>query len=249
MTYSLRVEDVRRSYRGRQVLKSAGLWIRPGCITTLMGRNGCGKTTLVEIAVGWRRGDRGVVIVGNRRLTNPKLATLAQHGVFYLPQHSWLCPSQSVGVHFDAVRYHIKNAATDEAIDRLDLATMLDRLPHQLSGGQRRRVELGLAIARRPTCLLADEPFLGIAPQDADLICSILREFAESGCGVLVTGHEVPLLVELAQFVIWVSGGTTYDLGSTAEAVEHRQFVREYLGPRNEVVPPQTPWVHRNGEL
>lgn len=231
MSYVFRVEDVRRSYHGRQVLSCAGLWVRSGCITSLMGLNGSGKTTLVEIAVGWRRGDRGVVIVDGDRLTSPDLATLARRGIFYLPQRSWLSPIQTVRTHFDALSFHIKYAATHETIDRLELEPYLDYRPHELSGGERRRVELGLAVARRPTCLIADEPFLGIAPQDAEVVAAVFRELSESGCGVLVTGHEVTQLLDIADHVIWISAGTTHDLGSPTHAVEHRQFAREYLGP------------------
>jgi ABC-type multidrug transport system ATPase subunit len=231
VSYLFTATDIRKRYGGRQVLLSAGLWVRAGSISVLLGRNGGGKTTLVELALGWRRGESGVVTVGPERLVRPSLAHLARRGVFYLPQQSWLSPVHAVRTHFDAVAHVASRDSADNAIERMRVGEFLDRQVNQLSGGERRRVELALAVARRPTCLIADEPFLGIAPQDAELVGSIFREMAAAGCGVFVTGHEVATLLDLADYVIWLIGGTTHDLGTVEAALAHRQFAREYLGP------------------
>lgn len=231
MSYVFTATDIRKRYGGRQVLQSGGLWVRPGSISVLLGRNGGGKTTLVEIALGWRRGEAGVVTVGQERLVRPSLAHLARRGVFYLPQQTWLSPVHPVRTHFAAVAKAASQESVEAAIERLRVGEFLDRQANAMSGGERRRVELALAVARQPRCLIADEPFLGIGPQDAELVGSIFREMAAAGCGVFVTGHEVPTLLDLADYVIWLAGGTTHDLGTVENALAHRQFAREYLGP------------------
>ena len=231
MSYVFTATDIGKRYGSRQVLQTAGLWVRPGSISVLLGRNGGGKTTLVEIALGWRRGEAGVVTVGEERLVGPSLAHLARRGVFYLPQQSWLSPVHAVRTHFAAVAKVASRESAEAAMERLQVGDFLDRQANALSGGERRRVELALAVARQPRCLIADEPFLGIAPQDAALVGSIFREMADAGCGVFVTGHEVPTLLDLADYVIWLAGGTTHDLGTVESALTHRQFAREYLGP------------------
>jgi ABC-type lipopolysaccharide export system ATPase subunit len=116
------------------------------------------------------------------------------------------------------------------AIRQFRLDSLTDRLPDMLSGGEVRRVELALAWLRNPLCLLADEPFMGIAPADAEEISHALRALARRGAAVVVSGHEVPLLLDLADEVVWVVAGTTHGLGSPAQAREHWQFRREYLG-------------------
>lgn len=241
MSYVFTATDITKQYGGRQVLQSAGLWVRAGSISVLLGRNGGGKTTLLEIALGWRRGEAGVVTVGAERLVGPSLAHLARRGVFYLSQQSWLSPVHTVRTHFAAVAQMASPESTDASIERLRVGEFLDRQPNELSGGERRRVELALAVARKPLCLMADEPFLGIAPQDAELVSSIFREMAVEGCGVFVTGHEVSTLLDLADYVIWLTGGTTHDLGTVDAALAHRQFAREYLGPANPTRPSGTP--------
>jgi ABC-type lipopolysaccharide export system ATPase subunit len=100
--------------------------------------------------------------------------------------------------------------------------------PTSLSGGELRRAELALALTRRPRCLLADEPFRGIAPVDHDLLSAILRGMATEGCAVVVTGHEVTSLLALAHHITWCTSGTTYELGTPEQALSHEAFRREY---------------------
>ena len=86
-------------------------------------------------------------------------------------------------------------------------------------------------LVRRPTCLLADEPYRGIAPKDAEDLTAIFAGLARDGVAVVVTGHEVHTLLDAADHISWCTSGTTYELGPPPIAVEHSQFRREYLGP------------------
>jgi ABC-type lipopolysaccharide export system ATPase subunit len=119
--------------------------------------------------------------------------------------------------------------------DRLFTASLLrrgllDRHPPSLSPGERRRTELALVLLRRPDCLLADEPFRGLAPYEAEVASAVLRRLSGDGCAVVVTGHEVPTLFGIAGRVVWRTDGTTRELGTPAAAVADWQFRREYLG-------------------
>ena len=118
-----------------------------------------------------------------------------------------------------------------EIVDRLGLRNLLDQTPPELSGGERRRAEIAVAWIRAPRCLLADEPFAGIHPSDLDILAGAFKELAREGCAVVITGHEVPQLLEIADDVVWMVAGTTHGLGSPEQAVRHEQFRREYLGP------------------
>jgi len=89
-----------------------------------------------------------------------------------------------------------------------------------------------LALARKPRCLVADEPLAGIEPWDQEALVGVLKGLAERGCAILVTGHDVNPLMALADDIIWMVGGTTHWLGSPESARAHYQFRREYLGPR-----------------
>ena len=117
-------------------------------------------------------------------------------------------------------------------MDLLGLTQVLDNGTEELSGGERRRGDLAAALIRRPRCLLADEPLTGIDPADGERVCAALRALAGQGAALVVTGHEVEVLLQLADHVVWMTAGTTHGLGSPEAARAHDQFRREYLGPR-----------------
>jgi lipopolysaccharide export system ATP-binding protein len=226
-----RADSIARRFGDRTVLNSATLWVRSGCVTSVMGRNGSGKSTLFRIAAGLQRADQGVILFNGRVYARPRLHELARHGLFYLPERGLLQRNLTVGAHLDAVTRCYGGAdRVDDTVAALDLGGLLDRMPDTLSGGERRRSELGLALVRKPLCLLADEPFMGMAPKDGELLAQGFRALARAGCAVAMSGHEVPLLLDHADEVVWLVAGTTHGLGSAADARRHWQFQREYLG-------------------
>jgi ABC-type multidrug transport system ATPase subunit len=226
----LAAESIGKSFGRRRVLSSASLWVHPGTVTALVGRNGEGKSTLFKIAAGLLRADFGMVRFEEERFTRTRLPDMARRGLFFLPERSLLCRSLTLRQHFRAIEHHFGNEHIEGTVELLKLGDLLDREAHRLSGGERRRAELAMAVARSPSCLLADEPFLGIVPKDAEFFAEILRGVAADGCAVAITGHEVPSLFATADHVVWMTAGTTHALGTPDQAREHHQFVREYLG-------------------
>ncbi len=229
-TEVLAADSVGRTFGRRRVLSAATLAVHAGEIATLLGRNGCGKTTLLRIMIGSTAADWGSVRWRGRYVARPRLHTFAAAGLFFLPERGLLSSLLTVGDHFDRLeeRFGVDSRA---AVAALGVDVFFDRQAVQLSTGERRRVEMALALARSPVCLVADEPFLGIAPRDAERIADALRSLAAAGCAVLATGHEVRLLLDLATSVTWMTGGTTHGLGAPAEALTHHSFRRDYLGP------------------
>ncbi len=227
----LAAETIGKSFGSRPILNSASLWLQAGTITVLVGRNGQGKSTLFKIACGLLRPDYGVVRFREERFTSARLPRMARRGLFFLPERSLLSHGFTLQAHLQAVAFHAGDRGTAAAVEWLDIGHLLDRYPHTLSGGERRRAELAMAVARRPDCLLADEPFLGIMPKDAEVLSDVFRRLAAEGCAIGISGHEVPTLFDLADDVAWMTAGTTHALGTPAQARVHDQFCREYLGP------------------
>jgi lipopolysaccharide export system ATP-binding protein len=225
----LRADSICRSFGDRAVLRSATLLARHSSITLLFGRNGSGKSTLLRVAAGLLQPDQGVVVFNGSVFTRPRLHVLGPAGLFFLPERDLLTRNRTVRQHLDAVTRRFGGSAAAH-VEMLRIGDLLDRMPDALSGGERRRAEVAIALTRRPTCLLADEPLMGIAPTDAELLCAALRQAADAGCAIAVSGHEVPSLLELADEVVWLTSGTTHSLGAPAAARRHWQFRQEYLG-------------------
>lgn len=234
--YLLRAEGIGKSFGRLTVLKSASLWARPGEVTTLMGRNGVGKTTLMRVAAGVLWPDHGFVRMGDYAAERPRLCRLAREGLFYIPQEQLLSSAFTVERHMRAVasRWAGKDGdeRVEEVVEELELETVRSQPVPQLSGGERMRASLALGLIRRPRCLLVDEPLTGLAPMDQARVGGILRRMAAGGTAVVASGHDVGELMALSDRIIWCVAGTTHGLGTPEEAARHPQFVREYLGPR-----------------
>lgn len=226
----LQADSIGKRFGRRTVLSASTLWAREGRIVALLGRNGSGKTTLLKIAAGWMAPDWGLVIYRGERASRARLWRLARHGLFYLPDRGLLSPAFTLRRHFDAVAHHAPEARVRDAVELLALADLLDRKRRTLSGGERRRAAVAVALARQPACLLADEPFHGIEPKDAEVLSDAFRSLARSGCAVVVTGHETPTLLDLADDVLWQTAGTTHALGPPGAALANDLFRRDYLG-------------------
>lgn len=220
-----------RSFGERKVLSSASLRAMTGQVRVILGRNGIGKSTLVKIAVGLLAPDTGMVRVRGTSLLRTSVPEIARRGVFYLPDHDLLLPRFTLREQMDFFSRRFAGRAVDDAASATMVESLLDRRPGGLSGGELRRAELAVAVARNPGCLIADEPYRGIAPVDHDALTAVFRGLASRGCAVVVTGHEVPSLLAASDHVTWCTSGTTYELGHPEAAVRDEAFCREYLGP------------------
>jgi lipopolysaccharide export system ATP-binding protein len=226
----LRADSIAKAFGGKRVLSSATLRAVPGEVRVLFGRNGIGKSTLLKIAAGCLVPDAGAVHFGDRVYESATLSTLAGAGLFYLPDRSLLSSAFSVGHQLEMFRRQFNGADITDAATQLGIADQLDKHPKELSGGERRRAELAAVLVRRPTCLLADEPFRGITPRDAEDFTRVFVDLAANGMAVVITGHDVPALLQAAHHVSWCTSGTTYELGPPPVAMRHDGFRRDYLG-------------------
>lgn len=224
-------ESLGVSFNGNTVLKSATVWGCTGRVVAVMGRNGSGKTTLFRAALGLVAREFGAVKFGSRTFLNPHLHQLSRLGLFYLPDSGLLSRRRTFGWHLSLLKEGFPDEAREHFPATLQVEALMEKTVWEMSGGEERKAELALAWARRPSCLLADEPLAGLAPKDKDIVSGVIRTMADEGCAVVVTGHDVRPLMKLADEVIWMVAGTTHGIGSPDDARKHDQFRREYLGP------------------
>jgi ABC-type multidrug transport system ATPase subunit len=226
----LRAESFSHHFKDRRILVSASLRLCEHRITAVFGRNGSGKSTLFRAISGLLRAQRGVLSFDGRVYESPRLHELARAGLFYIPERGLLSPLLTLRrqLGFFAPGKNSAEHLNDVAA-QLELTPLLDHFGNELSPGERIRARFAFALLRKPRCLLADEPFLGIAPRDGEHIAAAIRHLAASGAAVAVTGHEIETLFELADDIVWLTGGTTHALGSSTAARQNSHFRREYL--------------------
>jgi ABC-type multidrug transport system ATPase subunit len=230
MTLVLRADSIGKAFAGRSILTAATLRAHAGEISFLVGRNGCGKSTLLNIATGALQADYGIVTFKGRAYLRQRWHVLARQGLYYLPDRDLLAPSRTVRQHLTAVTRHFGVGNAEAAARVCDVVQFLDRRCGDLSTGERRRVEVATAIAREPECLLADEPLRHIDPRDRMLVARAFQYMSSRGCAVVITGHDVEDLFDLADSVVWCTDGTTHELGTPAVAATNWRFAATYLG-------------------
>jgi ABC-type multidrug transport system ATPase subunit len=179
-------DSIVKSFHGRRVLTSATLRAVPGEVRVLFGLNGCGKSTLLKIACGWIAADGGAVHFGGHAYSAVNLHVLAAAGVFYLPDHDLLSTEFTLRLQLEMIREQYGGGEVIQAASRLGIREHLHKKTWELSGGELRRAELAAVLVRRPTCLLADEPYRGVPPKDAEVLTQVFRELASDGAAV---GH------------------------------------------------------------
>ena len=175
-------------------LRDIQLELSAGEYGVLMGRSGCGKTTLLEAVCGLRPVAGGRIVLGERDVT---ALPPAERGVGYVPQDRALFPTQPVReqLAFALVLRSLGQAEiaarVEELAELLGLGALLDRLPDKLSGGEAQRVALGRALAHRPSVLCLDEPLSALDEELHDEMCQLLeRIHRETGVTVLHITHS-----------------------------------------------------------
>lgn len=232
----LRADSVGKRFGERAVLTAASLDVHRGKIIALMGRNGAGKSTLLKMCAGLLAPDHGNVWFQGEQIRKLRFHEMARRGLAYLPsERNLFSTTHPLRAQFEAIVRNRQHGSVVEVVDMLELGHCVNQLPVSLSGGEQRRASVAVTWLLAPQCLLADEPLRGIDPKDQERIMEVYRSMARSGCGIVVTGHQADYLMHEADVVVWVTAGTTHNLGSAHAARQHWQFRREFLGIRGSV--------------
>jgi branched-chain amino acid transport system ATP-binding protein len=231
----LHVSDVTVTFGGRRALDGAGLRAEAGKVTGLIGPNGAGKSTLFDVICGLRRPAAGRVRLGEKDITRLAPARRARHGMARTFQRLELFGRLSVRDNLLVAAElgpHRRRAAqlTDEIIDRLELGARAGDLADALPTGLARLVEVGRALAVRPTLLLLDEPAAGQDSTETDRFAGLLRSVAAAGTAVVLVEHDMGLVMNVCDHVYVLDLGTVIADGTPEQIRADEQVLAAYLG-------------------
>lgn len=232
----IETKDLVKTYKGRNVVDGVSVKVNEGEVVGLLGPNGAGKTTTFYMIVGIEKPNEGQIHIGGKDISLMPMYKRAAEGIGYLPQEASVFRSLSVEDNLRAMLETTKlskqeiDAKVESLLEEFHITHVRTRMGMQLSGGERRRVEIARCIALEPKFILLDEPFAGVDPIAVADIQSIIRHLKSRGIGVLITDHNVRETLGIVDKAYILNEGHILVEG-TADEIAISPVAREfYLG-------------------
>lgn len=234
---TLATEEIGKSYKGRRVVNGVSLHVTQGEVVGLLGPNGAGKTTSFYMIVGLVPPDTGHILLDGADITSvPMYLRARNYGISYLPQEPSVFRKLTVEENILAVleaqpiSWHERRERMERLIEQLGLGHIRKNRGYALSGGERRRVEIGRALCISPSFILLDEPFSGIDPIAVDDLQKIIYDLKASGIGILITDHNVRETLSVTNRAYIINDGKIFRTGTPEELGNDPEVRRVYLG-------------------
>ncbi len=237
----LRTENLVKKYGSRTVVKGTSVEVNKGEVVGLLGPNGAGKTTTFYMIVGLITPNSGKIYLDDIDITKEPVYKRAKRGIGYLAQEASVFRKLSIEDNIKTI-LEMTKLSKQEQKDKLE--TLLDEfgLQHirkslgiQLSGGERRRIEIARALAIDPSFILLDEPFAGVDPIAVEDIQEIVMKLKRKNIGVLITDHNVHETLSITDRAYLLFEGKILKSGTAKELSEDEQVRKVYLGKNFEL--------------
>ncbi|MDG2340622.1 MAG: LPS export ABC transporter ATP-binding protein [Paracoccaceae bacterium] len=232
----LRIENLRKSYRKKIVIRDVSMKLDRGEVVALLGPNGSGKTTCFYTIAGLVSPEGGRVLLDGADVTNLPMYRRGRLGIGYLPQEMSIFRGMRVEDNISAILEisikdrHKRRERLEELLSEFSIEHLRRAPSLALSGGERRRVEIARCLAANPKYLLLDEPFAGVDPISVGDIRHLVADLSKRGIGVLITDHNVRETLEIVDRAYILHDGTVMMSGSPDEVVNDDNVRRVYLG-------------------
>ena len=232
----LQARGIGKNFGNKRVVRNVSIGVRRGEAVGLLGPNGAGKTTTFYMLSGLMQADEGSIFLDGNDVTETPLYQRARLGIGYLPQESSIFRGLSVEKNIRAVleitesNADLRDSMLEELLAEFGIGHLRNTPSINLSGGERRRLEIARALAARPSFLLLDEPLAGIDPIAVADIRDLISQLKEHGLGVLITDHNVRETLEIVDRAYIIHDGAVLMEGTPEEVVGHSGVREVYLG-------------------
>jgi lipopolysaccharide export system ATP-binding protein len=232
----LEIKKISKSIKDKTILNEIDIRVDSGDICGLLGPNGAGKTTTFYIIAGLISCESGEINFLNQDISKLPMHKRSKLGIKYLPQEPSIFQNLSVYENLLGLaemsfnnKKDIKNFI-NKSIDEFDLSEICDLKGRQLSGGQRRKVEIARTLAAEPKIILLDEPFAGIDPIAIEDIKNVLKKLSDKNIGILITDHNVRETLEICNHAAIINNGEIIAQGIKEELINNELVKKVYLG-------------------
>ncbi|MGB9790410.1 LPS export ABC transporter ATP-binding protein [Thermotoga caldifontis] len=225
-----------KKFGRKTVVDNVDVRVRQGEVVGLLGPNGAGKTTLFNMILGLVTPTKGEVYLGDRNITNLPVSRRARLGITYLQQETSVFTGIKVWENIDFVlRFRVKERAVrekmvEELMREFGIWELRNQYASDLSGGEKRRLELARMMALKPLFLLLDEPFVGIDPKTVKDIQQMIRSLSARNIGIIVTDHSVDALVPVVDRLYIMHKGRIIAEGEPEKVLNDPLVKEVYLG-------------------
>ena len=232
----LKANKISKSYGNKQILNDIDLEINTSNINGLLGPNGAGKTTFFYILAGLLHPSSGNIIFNDALITKKSIKERADLGIVYLPQEPSIFRALSVfnniksALEIRKINKKDLNHKTEEILEDFDIRSIALQKGNELSGGQRRRVEIARSIALNPKFIMLDEPFAGIDPIAIQELKKLIEKLSKKGLGILISDHNVKATMDICEEIFVINQGFIISKGTPEEVSQNEMVKRTYLG-------------------
>tara|TARA_Y200000002_G_scaffold303839_1_gene259370 strand:+ start:1136 stop:1888 length:753 start_codon:yes stop_codon:yes gene_type:complete len=232
----LEVNNLRKSLSGKQIVRDISIKVEKGKVIGLLGPNGAGKSTALYCIMGLMVCDSGEIKLNNNDITTLPMWKRAQAGLGYLPQQPSIFRGLSVENNIMAILETTK-LNLDQRVNRLEellaefnLTHLRNAMPHQLSGGERRKCECARLLGTNPSYVLFDEPFSALDPISINDIKSEINRLKKKGISVIITDHQVREVLDISDYSYLLFSGEIIAHGTSDKILGNKEARKFYLG-------------------
>lgn len=233
----IKAKGLKKIYNDRTVVNDISFEVNKGEVVGLLGPNGAGKTTTFYMLVGLVKPDAGLITLDGTDITKAPMHVRAQNGIGYLPQETSIFRKLTVEENINLVlemNQKLNDAQRKEKLEYLleefGITKLRKNASVQLSGGERRRVEIARALAADPQFILLDEPFTGIDPIAIQDIQTNIKALTQKGIGVLITDHNPKATLSITDRAYIIFDGQIKVSGTNTEVSSNPIAKKYYLG-------------------
>ncbi len=232
---TLELKNIKKSFKKKEILHGINLQIKSSEVFGLLGPNGAGKTTLFSLISGLEITTSGKIFLDEYDITFRDISFRASKGIIYLPQEPSVFRKLSVADNIKAaLQTKFKNIEIEDKytsiMKEFDLLSLEKQISENLSGGQRRKLEIARAFALEPKFILLDEPFAGIDPLTINEIKNIISKLRAKNVGVVISDHNAQATMDICDNISVINNGEIIASGNPSSIKENNTVQQIYLG-------------------